>query len=171
MSTTIIQKRRAVSPVIATVILIAVAVALGIAVAFWASGLTSSFSKYEKLGVNTQYATLDSTCPSTPSGMVSPCWTVTLGGKNTGSSDATITQIQINGVPVQSAYVTVTTPSGGSLANGISVPSGQSFQLSIALDSSGLAVSKAHTFTDGQTIQVTIITAAGNNYPASIVLP
>jgi len=47
MSTSITQKRRAVSPVIATVILIAVAVALGIAVAFWASGLTSSFSKYE----------------------------------------------------------------------------------------------------------------------------
>jgi flagellin-like protein len=169
MSTTIIQKRRAVSPVIATVILIAVAVALGIAVAFWASGLTSSFSKYEKLGVNTQYATLVSgTCPNSG---VSPCWTVTLGGQNTGSSDATITQIQINGVPVQSAYVTVTTPSGGSLANGISVPSGQSFQLNIALDSSGLAVNSAHTFTHGQTIQVTIITAAGNNYPASIVLP
>jgi flagellin-like protein len=163
------RQRRAVSPVIATVILIAVAVALGIAVAFWASGLTSSFSKYEKLGVNTQYATL-STCPPSTT-MTPPCWTVTLGGQNTGSSDATITQIQINGVPVQSAYVTVTTPSGGSLANGISVPSGQSFQLSIALDSSGLAVNKAHTFTDGQTIQVTIITAAGNNYPASIVLP
>jgi hypothetical protein len=27
------------------------------------------------------------------------------------------------------------------------------------------------TFASGQTVQVTIITAAGNNYPASIVLP
>jgi len=169
MSTTIIHKRRAVSPVIATVILIAVAVALGIAVAFWASGLTSSFSKYEKLGVNTQYATLVSSCLF--NNMTSPCWTVTLGGQNTGSSDATITQIQINGVPVKSNYVQVTTPGGGSLSKGISVPSGQSFLLSIGLDSSGGAVNNAHTFTDGQTIQVTIITAAGNNYPASIVLP
>ncbi|MEM0118167.1 MAG: archaellin/type IV pilin N-terminal domain-containing protein [Conexivisphaerales archaeon] len=168
MNTILRTRRKAVSPVIATVILIAVAVALGIAVAFWASGLTSSFSKYEKLGVNTQYATLSSSCPT---GMTAPCWTVTLGGQNTGSSDATITQIQINGVPVVASYVTVTTPSGGSLSNGISVPSGQSFLLSIALDSTGVAVSKAHTFADGQTIQVTIITAAGNNYPASIVLP
>jgi len=97
MSTSITQKRRAVSPVIATVILIAVAVALGIAVAFWASGLTSSFSKYEKLGVSTQYA-VSTSCPSSsPNGDV--CWVVNPGGQNTGSSDATITQIQVNGVP------------------------------------------------------------------------
>src|SRR5579885_3647786 len=49
-----------------------------------ASGLTSSFSKYEKLGVNTQFATLDSSCPSTLSGLKAPCWTVNLGGQNTG---------------------------------------------------------------------------------------
>ncbi len=42
-------KRRAISPVIATVILIAVAVALGIAVAVWAGALTSNLQKSEKL--------------------------------------------------------------------------------------------------------------------------
>jgi flagellin-like protein len=94
MITSIPRKRKAVSPVIATVILIAVAVALGIAVAFWASGLISSFSKYEKLGVNTQYAVISGSD-----------WNVTLGGQNTGSSDATITQIQMNGVPINTANV------------------------------------------------------------------
>jgi flagellin-like protein len=172
MSTSIIHKRRAVSPVIATVILIAVAVALGIAVAFWASGLTSSFSKYEKLGVNTQYAT--------GSGGV---WTIYLGGQNTGSSDATITQIQVNGVPyiVYNSSVVPTctvnqvqcsgtwyTPNSNSLA--ISVKSGQSFALALELDNTQHMV-PGKTFSSGQTIQVTIITAAGNNYPASIVLP
>src|SRR5579884_3788863 len=161
MTTSILRKRKAVSPVIATVILIAVAVALGIAVAFWASGLTSSFSKYEKLGVNTQFATLDSSCPSTLSGLKAPCWTVNLGGQNTGSSDATITQIQVNGVPISATNAAIS----------IAVVSGGTFSIQFTLDSSGLAVSNAHTFTDGQTIQVTIITAAGNNYPASIVLP
>jgi flagellin-like protein len=168
MSTTIIHKRRAVSPVIATVILIAVAVALGIAVAFWASGLTSSFSKYEKLGVNTQYAT----------GSASTAWTINLGGQNTGSSDATIIQIQINGVPYapNSTNPVVYTINGGS-QNSISqtpisipVKSGQSFTITFTLSASSTQV-PGKTFTDGQTIQVVIITAAGNNYPASIVLP
>jgi flagellin-like protein len=174
MSTTIIHKRRAVSPVIATVILIAVAVALGIAVAFWASGLTSSFSKYEKLGVSTQYA-VSTSCPTnSPTGDV--CWVVNLGGQNTGSSDAAITQIQVNGVP----YSDVANPSfsiynnmtSSALSTPLSLPvkSGASFAISFNLDSAGTPVS-GKTFAHGQTIQVTIITAAGNNYPASIVLP
>jgi flagellin-like protein len=168
MSTTLIHRRRAVSPVIATVILIAVAVALGIAVAFWASGLTSSFSKYEKLGVNTQYAT----------GSASTAWTINLGGQNTGSSDATIIQIQINGVPYapNGTSPVVYTINGGS-QNSISqtpisipVKSGQSFTITFTLSASSTQV-PGKKFTDGQTIQVVIITAAGNNYPASIVLP
>jgi flagellin-like protein len=157
MSTTIIQKRRAVSPVIATVILIAVAVALGIAVAFWASGLTSSFSKYEKLGVSTQYATGSK-----------PTWNVYLGGQNTGSSDASITQIQVNGVPVTASNITKACNVTANSCNPapylpLSVPSGAAFNVTLQVSGS--------KFADGQTIQVTIITAAGNNYPASIVLP
>jgi flagellin-like protein len=174
MSTTIIHKRRAVSPVIATVILIAVAVALGIAVAFWASGLTSSFSKYEKLGVNTQYATISGND-----------WNITLGGQNTGSSDASITQIQVNGVPIKTTGLywgtlagsgqcyTSNPPSGSGVTTStglpIPVPSGKNFCISFLAQAS--AGSSSQTFTHGQTIQVTIITAAGNNYPASIVLP
>jgi flagellin-like protein len=183
------RQRRAVSPVIATVILIAVAVALGIAVAFWASGLTSSFSKYEKLGVNTQYAE--------GSG---GSWVIFLGGQNTGSSDASITQIQVNGVPyplsstsiLSSSSLTSSSscPTSGSsppyvyLASGpsgsltadtnslqLSVPSGANFAAQFVLESGSTTCGTGATFADGQTIQVTIITAAGNNYPASIVLP
>jgi flagellin-like protein len=167
MSTTIIHKKRAVSPVIATVILIAVAVALGIAVAFWASGLTSSFSKYEKLGVNTQYSTLLGTND----------WNITLGGQNTGSSGASIIQIQVNGVPISSSCSTLqwsspqsSSKSGSALP--VAVPSGGSFVIAFQIGSgaSGSCASSSQIFASGQTIQVTIITAAGNNYPASIVL-
>jgi flagellin-like protein len=181
MSTRIIQKRRAVSPVIATVILIAVAVALGIAVAFWASGLTSSFSKYEKLGVNTQYAT----------GSSANGWVIYLAGQNTGSSDASITQIQINGVPYPisgntacsslptgSALAVCWTNAGTSVTTSnklnqatLPVPSGSNFGIELGLPANPGASLANKVFADGQTIQVTIITAAGNNYPASIVLP
>jgi flagellin-like protein len=175
MSTTIIHKRRAVSPVIATVILIAVAVALGIAVAFWASGLTSSFSKYEKLGVNTQYAT----------GSQGTGWVINLAGQNTGSSDATITQIQVNGIPYQITTVkatptsypqvfwtgnsTIPTSTNSDSNSQLPVASGAQFGIQLFLPATNGPGGKA--FTSGQTIQVTIITAAGNNYPASIVLP
>ncbi|MEM0118160.1 MAG: archaellin/type IV pilin N-terminal domain-containing protein [Conexivisphaerales archaeon] len=166
MNTIIRTRRKAVSPVIATVILIAVAVALGIAVAFWASGLTSSFSKYEKLGVNTQYAT------SRGSG-----WTINLGGQNTGSSDASITQIQVNGVPLTGCtnndfnFTAASTTNGHFNGLPISVPSGQTFSIAFNLGGSSTCTVASKTFASGQTIQVTIITAAGNNYPASIVLP
>ncbi|MEM3638362.1 MAG: archaellin/type IV pilin N-terminal domain-containing protein [Conexivisphaerales archaeon] len=173
MNTSIKTKRKAVSPVIATVILIAVAVALGIAVAFWASGLTSSFSKYEKLGVSTQYAVISS-----------GDWNVTLGGQNTGSSDASVTQIQINGIPITASSVHWGTATSGAscITSGnpgsnqkdssglpFTVTSGSSFCISFLAQAS--AGSSSQIFNHGQTIQVTIITAAGNNYPASIVLP
>jgi len=68
-------KRRAVTPVIATVILISVAVAIGIAVAFWAGAMTGQFSKYGKLqlSITTHYA----------SG-ISGGWNVTVAGINQG---------------------------------------------------------------------------------------
>jgi flagellin-like protein len=179
------RQRRAVSPVIATVILIAVAVALGIAVAFWASGLTSSFSKYEKLGVSTQYAQLGVpsqdayTCATGDT-----CWTINLGGQNTGSSDATIEQIQINGVPYPISSTSTTGPDFVAWASGptlkltqatspfvLSVKSGSSFAIVLLLESGSSPSMSGVTFASGQTIQVTIVTAAGNNYPASIVLP
>jgi flagellin-like protein len=179
------RRTRAVSPVIATVILIAVAVALGIAVAFWASGLTSSFSKYEKLGVNTQYSSLCS-YQSSPATCVSSLgsgqtytsgWNIVLGGQNSGSSDASITQIQVNGVPITMTDVNYNVVTSGSCTPSksvsssqptIPVPSGQTFCLEFTLPTA--AGSGSQTFASGQTVQVTIITAAGNNYPASIVL-
>jgi len=180
------RQRRAVSPVIATVILIAVAVALGIAVAFWASGLTSSFSKYEKLGVSTQYAQLGVPSQDTyQCATGDTCWTVNLGGQNTGSSDATIEQIQINGVPYPISSTSTTGPDFVAWTSGpnplkptqatspfvLPVHSGSSFAIVLLLESGSSPSMSGVTFASGQTIQVTIITAAGNNYPASIVLP
>ena len=40
---------KAVSPVIATIIIVAIAITMSIAVAYWLLGLGSSFTKYEKV--------------------------------------------------------------------------------------------------------------------------
>jgi flagellin-like protein len=175
------DKRRAISPVIATVILIAVAVALGIAVAFWASGLTGSFSKYEKLGVNTQYAIGVSPVAAADCNSAVVCWKLNLAGQNTGSSDSTVIAFQVNGVPytvLATANWVATQSINGAAATAlplgstqaISVKSGQSFAFVLELDAGGAPV-VPKTFAHGQTIQVVIVTATGNNYPASVVLP
>jgi len=150
--------RRAVSPVIATVILIAVAVAIGIAVAFWASGLTTSFSKYEKLGVNAGWAT-KITSPVTG-------WVVNLQGDNSGSSAATVSQVQVNGVP----WPTTGGPTGnwsisvtGTGSAGTTIASGGGFSLWLYLQST--------SYSSGQTVEITLVSAAGTNYPKAIVLP
>ena len=162
--------RRAVSPVIATVILIAVAVAIGIAVAFWASGLTTSFSKYEKLGINVGYAN--------STGTPAPSWTgawyvITIQGSNSGSSAATIVQVQVNGVPTtfaasqpSSTPTTATwwAPSGAS-GGTYPVPSGGNFIIYVGM-TGGTA-----PWTPGTTVEVALVTASGNQYPKAIVLP
>ena len=48
---------KAVSPVIATIIIVAIAITMSIAVAYWLLGLGSSFTKYEKVEFTTAYVT------------------------------------------------------------------------------------------------------------------
>ena len=42
---------KTISPVIATVIIVSVAIAIAVAVAFWMTGITGLFSRYEKLEI------------------------------------------------------------------------------------------------------------------------
>jgi len=164
--------RRAVSPVIATVILIAVAVAIGIAVAFWASGLTTSFSKYEKLGISVGYA--DGTFAT------GTAYEVTISGDNSGSSGSTIVQVQVNGVPATAGGSRATAPPtsapsvttwywDGTADNPalttVSVPSGGSFTIWV------VSPNKQAPWTPGNTVEITLVSAAGTTYPKAIVLP
>jgi len=66
------------------VILVAVAIVIAIAVAFWASGLVSVFTRFEKIEIQTAY------------------WdgsAVVIIAKNTGSSFAVVDMILVNGAP------------------------------------------------------------------------
>ena len=47
---------RAISPVIATVIIVSVAIAISIAVALWLTGITSGFTQTENLQISSSYA-------------------------------------------------------------------------------------------------------------------
>ena len=99
------RSRKALSPVIAAIILIAVTVAVSIAVAAWMGALTFTFMGYEEITIST----LDWT----------PNYAFTINVNNTGTRDVTITQIQVNygttgvtqpaGLPLQLAAAAGTT--------------------------------------------------------------
>ncbi|MEM0117933.1 MAG: archaellin/type IV pilin N-terminal domain-containing protein [Conexivisphaerales archaeon] len=143
------SKRRAVTPVIATVILISVAVAIGIAVAFWAGAMTGQFSKYSKLqlSITTHYA----------SGIAGG-WNVTVAGRNQGSQDLTINQVDIDGIPYSSF-------AGAALNSSLPIPvhAGDSFSFILKIPNTA--------FQSGQDVQITVMTAEGVYYPLTVTLP
>lgn len=81
---------KAVSPVIATIIIVAIAITMSIAVAYWVLGLGSSFTKYEKVEFTSAYADL-----------TGGNFVAVMNFKNTGSATATVDSATIfyNGKP------------------------------------------------------------------------
>ncbi len=78
-----VRSRSGISPVVATVILVAVAIVIAIAVAFWASGLVGIFTRFEKLEIVSAIMTNPNTFQATI--------------RNTGSADTAIDQVILNG--------------------------------------------------------------------------
>jgi len=158
---------RAISPVIATVIIVSVAIAIAVAVAFWMTGITGIFTRYEKLEIISAYAEKE------PSGAPTGYFRVTLRIRNTGSSDATIDNVFVNGVPVESSttgsmYVSQsangsTAVNFGSSDQWISVNTGSSTTLYVFLDTDN--------YSSGQIVEIKVHTASGNEYPKSVQLP
>ena len=149
-------KKRGISPVIATVILVAIAIVISIAAAFWMTGLLSSFTSYEKVQIITSYATRSGTE-----------YTVYVNMTNIGAANVTVTEILIN----DKSFGTY---SGVKIYNGTtseitdklpwSFGPGQKFNLIIT----GLTTA---TFKPGTAIKVSIMTASGVTYDRTINLP
>jgi len=130
------KSQKALSPVVAAIILIAVTVAVSIAVAAWMGALTFTFMKTEELSF-TGY-TWDSTSPYT--------W-IQITVKNTGSSDMSISEVRINDQTAGGAGQTLPY----SLAAGSSV--------TFNVTRSGSAA-----YTSGVKYEFTVITAKGNTF-------
>jgi hypothetical protein len=134
------------------------------------SGLVATFTRFEKLEVTSAYAISNDNT-----------WTVTITAKNTGSADATISTIMINGIPIVGSGVT--TPSGvtgvqyssssdasGSFPDaGVPMPVGSTTTFTISLTKGGSIGST--TLTSGITLNIVLHSAAGKDYPASVTLP
>ena len=90
-----LQKRKAVSPVIATVILVAVAITVAVGVSYWMGGISAQYTQFEKVEIQTGYSEVVVDATPVPIG-----WKVTMSLKNSGSAASTITHVFINDVPV-----------------------------------------------------------------------
>jgi flagellin-like protein len=129
--------RKAVSPVIATVILVAVTIVIALAVAFWLSGIASSLQQTERLEVRVVH-----TGPQK----------VHLHVRNLGSGDVSITEVLV----LQQGD----TVDGASPPDAFSLTPGEATRL--VFD---------HGVGAGQSFEVVLITASGNQYRATATTP
>jgi flagellin-like protein len=130
--------RKALSPVVAAIILIAVTVAVSIAVAAWMGALTFTFMQTEELKI------------------LSHSWSGTtyidLNVKNTGSASLTMSSVQVNSGTTGVTYDFDTGTAGNQTSQ--SVAAGGSYTVRIWYTG----------YTSGVKYEFAILTAGGNKY-------
>jgi len=144
------RSRSGISPVVATVILVAIAIVIAIAVAFWATGLVGIFTRFEKLEITSIY--YDGT-------------NVVLTVRNTGSADASIDNIFVNGRPCDddceiNPEISPEEP--------LLVPVGNSTRIEVGSPPSGVTGGE---WKSGVSYEVAVHTASGKTYPAAVLIP
>jgi len=148
--------RSGISPVVATVILVAIAIVIAIAVAFWATGLVGIFTRYEKLEITSAYAR------TSDGGEIE----VVLRVRNTGSADTSIDEIFVNGVPCETECEIEDISIGGGSVYTLRV--GDSAEIIIKNPPSRVTNNE---WVSGITYEVTVHTASGKSYPAAVLIP
>ncbi len=149
-----IENRKAVSPVIATVILVAVAITVAVAVAYWMGGIAGQYTQFERCEVQTAIVTLDSYGN----------WVVSVKLKNSGSKAATLSNLFINDAEVSAygagapsaAVDTITTAMTTATAYSIGSGEAKSFTVWIGANFG--------TLSSGTTVNIKIHSAGGMDY-------
>lgn len=98
-----LRKRKAISPVIATVILVAVAITIAVAVSYWMAGIAGQYTKFEKVEIQAASCEkLTGTVPGTG------YWKITLTLKNSGSATSTLNGVYVDDMVAE--LITMTVP-------------------------------------------------------------
>jgi flagellin-like protein len=161
---------RGISPVIATVILVAIAVSIAIAVTYWASGIAGTFSRAEKIQIDYSYIIANKNITGGATD-----YNITLSCRNAGSSDVTITQAFINGKPLKAFCSTSSVYMNGNLWIGSNdsdfrdfpFPVGSSLIMVIMIPGG----QNQSNIIPGQVIEVRIETAGGIYYIGTFMVP
>ena len=172
----LVKSKKAVSPVIATVILVSVTIVVAVAVAYWMGGIAGIYTRVEKIEIMDSVATRDE---------VNQEWSISMDLKNSGSADATVQRVRINakslgidGTPdVGDTYYYQGTDG---LAGGLTILAGQEESFTIKLkyfddDPAGDPPTNPDYAPNnpvaGADIEVKLHTAAGMDYPDWVTLP
>jgi len=151
----ILRKRRAVSPVIATVILVAVAITVAVAVSYWMSGISSQYTQFEKVEIQTAICTLNPTLGN---------WQIEVKMKNSGSKSSTITNVFINEVEVTGYDQDAPTTPLGTISTDLTIVP----PFSISSGATGTIFiwvgATYETLSSGTTINIKIHSAGGMDY-------
>ncbi len=139
---------KALSPVVASIILIAVTVAVSVAVAAWMGGMTVGFMETEELKItNAQFAADGSS--------------VTLTVSNTGTTSVVISQVLIDNAQ-QTTDPVLSDASGTALA-GLTLPkNAKGYTLLITLDVDAVS---------GNSYAMKIVSTKGNYYAYNAIAP
>jgi len=152
----------------ATVILVAIAIVIAIAVAFWATGLVGVFTRFEKIDTLAAYSSTSETVGAGSNRVI------VLHIKNTGSAAATVDNIYINGKPcivggIDNCEIKIHCPEDKQQPwkafdtdNGYFLDVGAEVTLLIDKDANG------NELTAGVIYEVAVHTASGKSYPYSV---
>jgi flagellin-like protein len=138
------KNAKALSPVVASIILIAVTVAVSIAVAAWMGALTVGFMDTEQIAFD---------APTFQTG-TSTTGSVSINLKNTGTSPVTISNIYLNGAGIATA--SVNTPDDVPFT--IDANSNQVLNFTVAI-------------TAGGNYEIKVVTAKNNPFMYSAIAP
>ncbi|MCX6649758.1 MAG: DUF4352 domain-containing protein [Candidatus Bathyarchaeota archaeon] len=146
------KSRKAISPVIATVILVAVAITIAVAVSYWMSGITSSYTKFEKVEIQSAQCVKGATF-----------WTITLSLKNSGTSAATLNNVYVNDImSVAGTGATLTLTSNATSTAPFTLNSGASKTIAVNV---GLTwAGSGSALTSGTAVNIKIHSAGGMDY-------
>jgi len=156
----IMEDRRGISPVITTVIIVAVGITIAIAVALWMTGLVGLFMGYEKLEVATPWREVSDNN-----------FLIHFTVKNTGGTSATVDNVLVNDIPIGSYNPSI------SLKNGTNTPLNIPFSLNVGASLNiTMTVPKGakaggNTLVSGVSVTIKLHTASGREYYTSTTLP
>jgi flagellin-like protein len=140
---------KALSPVVASIILIAVTVAVSVAVAAWMGGMTLGFMQTEQLKVSNPTFQVDA----------SP-QTATIDIANGGTQSMVLSKLSISGVDQPNCVVT--TDAGAALA-GYVLKANAAQTITITISGAPLVA--------GDNYQITVTTSKGNQFSYTAVAP
>jgi flagellin-like protein len=153
------RSRRAVSPVIATVILVAIAITVAVSIAFWMGGIAGAYTRFEQIEIQNVHCTAH----GTPSD-----WNIIMTLKNTGTIDVTLISLFINEEEIDNYGVTIPYSFNDdwttNLTNTQVIQSGETLVIHVFIDHD------RSTLSSGTMVNLKIHSAGGMDFPKVVKL-